>query len=345
MIIFFQAELLFLFSTNLDTSLFSLSSSSVIYEKLHFPTAMLLLHYMSYCFPNYCWRLDLQFVFLKMNTNNQSLLSINFTKTTSFSFFPLHLSLTVSFPACVFFSLQQFPLIVTWRWSVVTLRMSTHPVMDLCSTKFPLGLDKLCLSFQVRGEEGDIDFWVTKGGSKAPGRTVSDLGDNLEVVIFRDETCVHTGVTECVFKHSCAWSVERSVYLSLSPSVSTWSRQETIAVQMLGFGRFPEKCAAGLDQWCCWVSGLVNVVLCFIKQFHFTPLMEAHSLMHYECWINQQYMTPTIVSLLCNYHGINRLKIKVPIRTKMVLQPDVIGETSKKIKFFRFVENYQYNGT
>lgn len=232
---------------------------------------------------------------------------------------------------CVF-SPQQFPLIVTWRWSVVTLRMSTHPVMVLRSTKFPLGVDKLCLSFQVRGEEGDIDFWVTEGGSKAPGRTVSDLGDNMEVVIFRDETCVHTWVTECVFKHSCAWCVERSVYRSQCVHMITArNNSSTDAGELcLGFGRFPEKCAAGLDQWGCWASGLVNVVLCFIKQFHFAPLMEAHSLMHYEGWINQQYMTPTIVSLPCNYHGINRLKIKVPIRTKMVLQPDVIGETLKE---------------
>jgi len=54
------------------------------------------------------------------------------------------------------------------------------------------------------GGKGDIDFWVTKGRSKAPERTVSDLGDNLEVVIFRDETYEHTGVTEAVFKYSCA---------------------------------------------------------------------------------------------------------------------------------------------
>lgn len=189
-----------------------------------------------------------------MNTNNLSLLSINFTKTTSSSSFPLHLSLTVSFPACVFFSLLQFPIIFTWQWSVVTLRMSTHPVMVLCSTKFPLGVDKLCLSFQVRGEEGDIDFWVTEGGSKAPRKTVSDLGDNLEVVIFRDETCVHTGGCFQLLLCMMCGEISLSVFFSQCVHMITaGNNSSTDAGELcLGFGKVSR-------EMCGWSRSMVSL--------------------------------------------------------------------------------------
>lgn len=56
--------------------------------------------------------------------------------------------------------------------SAVALHMSTHPIMVLRGAEFPLGVAKLCLSFRVGGEEGDIDLWVTKGGCEALCRLI-----------------------------------------------------------------------------------------------------------------------------------------------------------------------------
>lgn len=106
----------------------------------------------------------------------------------------------------------------------------------------PSGVDDLGLSFQVRREEGDIDFWV----SKATGGTFYDLLDRLEVVIFRDGSGIHTGDTTGVFNYSCTLCVERSFCVSVHSECDYMTAGETISTDamgaLLGDGRFPEDC-------------------------------------------------------------------------------------------------------
>lgn len=103
----------------------------------------------------------------------------------------------------------------------------------------PSGADDLGLSFQVRREEGNIDFWV----SKAPGGTLYDLLDHLEVVILRAGSGIHTGDTAGVFNYSCALCVERSVGVSVHNYMTAWETIGTDAMgALLGDGRFPEDC-------------------------------------------------------------------------------------------------------
>lgn len=145
--------------TNLDTSLFSLSSSSIIYEMLHFHWHRY--SHESYHLSNYCWLLNSQFVFMKMNTNNLSLLSINFIKTTSSSSLPLHPSLTVSFPVCVVFSLLPLLLIFTWRWSVCRSSHVNTSCNGFMQYQFPFGSGQAVFVFTSQGGRGW--YWFLGG--------------------------------------------------------------------------------------------------------------------------------------------------------------------------------------
>lgn len=88
----------------------------------------------------------------------------------------------------------------------------------------PSGVDNLGLSFQIRREEGNIDFWA----SKAPGGTFYDLLDHLEVVVFKDGSGIRTGDTAGVFNYSCALCVERSVSMSVHRECDYMTAGETI---------------------------------------------------------------------------------------------------------------------
>lgn len=101
----FWAVNLFFFNmtvTNLDTSLCSLSSYSVIYEMLHFHWHRHSHEHLSYRSSNYCWRLNSKFVFIKMKMNNLTLFSISSMKTSfSTSFFSPAISYGFLFCLCM----------------------------------------------------------------------------------------------------------------------------------------------------------------------------------------------------------------------------------------------------